>query len=143
MQPKSLKHWLIIIALLYLVFPRDLIPDFIGGGIGFVDDLLLMAGLAYFYRTRLQNEAAHTTGESARSSDEHDRAETRHSEATFDPYQVLGIPSSSSSESIRSAYRLRMTEYHPDKVAHLGDELQELAHKKVLEIQKAYRQLVE
>jgi hypothetical protein len=143
MQPKSLKHWLIIIALLYLVFPRDLIPDFIGRGIGFVDDLLLMAGLYYFYRTRLQNGSAHATGESARSSDARDHAETKHSDATFDPYRILGIPSSSSAESIRSAYRLRMTEYHPDKVAHLGDELQELAHKKVLEIQKAYQQLVE
>jgi DnaJ like chaperone protein len=34
-----------------------------------------------------------------------------------------------------------MKEYHPDKVAHLGEELQELAHRKVLEIQKAYQQL--
>ena len=32
-------------------------------------------------------------------------------------------------------------EYHPDKVAHLGEELQELAHRKALEIQQAYRQL--
>jgi len=30
-----------------------------------------------------------------------------------------------------------MAEYHPDKVAHLGKELQELAHQKVLEIQRA------
>ena len=48
---------------------------------------------------------------------------------------------SSSQETIRSAYRARMNEYHPDKVDHLGEELQELAHRKVLEIQKAYRQL--
>jgi DnaJ-domain-containing protein 1 len=34
-----------------------------------------------------------------------------------------------------------MTEYHPDKVTHLGKELQELAHRKVLEIQRAYQQL--
>jgi DnaJ-domain-containing protein 1 len=34
-----------------------------------------------------------------------------------------------------------MTEYHPDKVAHLGEELQELAHQKVLQIQRAYHQL--
>ena len=34
-----------------------------------------------------------------------------------------------------------MSEYHPDKVAHLGEELQELAHRKALEIQEAYRQL--
>jgi preprotein translocase subunit Sec63 len=35
----------------------------------------------------------------------------------------------------------RMKEYHPDKVAHLGDELQVLAHEKSQEIQRAYRQL--
>ncbi len=34
-----------------------------------------------------------------------------------------------------------MKEYHPDKVAHLGEELQELAHKKSLDIQRAYQQL--
>jgi DnaJ-domain-containing protein 1 len=35
-----------------------------------------------------------------------------------------------------------MREYHPDKVAHLGEELQKLAHDKALEIQQAYRDLV-
>jgi DnaJ-domain-containing protein 1 len=34
-----------------------------------------------------------------------------------------------------------MHEYHPDKVAHLGKELQQLAHRKALEIQQAYQQL--
>ncbi|MFB3069995.1 MAG: DUF1232 domain-containing protein, partial [Gemmatimonadales bacterium] len=28
MNPRKLKKWLIVIAVLYLVFPRDLIPDF-------------------------------------------------------------------------------------------------------------------
>ena len=27
MAPKDLKKWLILLAILYLVFPRDLIPD--------------------------------------------------------------------------------------------------------------------
>jgi len=31
--------------------------------------------------------------------------------------------------------------YHPDKVAHLGEELQKLAHEKSQEIQRAYQQL--
>ncbi len=69
------------------------------------------------------------------------RQKTQQSDRAFDPYQILGIPMSSSRDTIRSAYRSRMTEYHPDKVAHLGEELQELAHQKVLEIQKAYQQL--
>jgi DnaJ like chaperone protein len=34
-----------------------------------------------------------------------------------------------------------MMEYHPDKVAHLGEELQKLAHEKSQEIQRAYQQL--
>jgi DnaJ-domain-containing protein 1 len=34
-----------------------------------------------------------------------------------------------------------MKEYHPDKVAHLGEELQNLALEKSRDIQRAYRQL--
>ncbi len=149
-EPKHLKYWLIIIALLYLLFPRDLIPDFFGGGFGFIDDLSLIAALSYFYRNRLRNFAARTDGESARATDE-TRHETQHENArqtrakqtspVFDPYEILEIPASSSQETIRSAYRSRMSEYHPDKVAHLGEELQELAHRKTLEIQQAYQQL--
>jgi len=34
-----------------------------------------------------------------------------------------------------------MGEYHPDKVAHLGEALQEVAHEKSQEIQRAYQLL--
>jgi uncharacterized membrane protein YkvA (DUF1232 family) len=140
-RPKHLKNWLIIIALLYLLFPRDLIPDFFGRGLGLIDDLFLMAALIYFYRKRLRDFVPRTAGESAEARGETPRKTAKQSDRAFDPYQILGIPTSSSREAIRSAYRSRMNEYHPDKVAHLGEELQELAHRKVLEIQKAYQQL--
>ena len=58
-----------------------------------------------------------------------------------DVLEVLGVSASASSETIRSAYRARMKEYHPDKVAHLGEELQKLAHEKSQQFQRAYRQL--
>ncbi len=141
MQPKHLKNWLIIVALLYLLFPRDLIPDFFGRGLGLIDDLSLMAALTYFYRKRLRDLSAATAGEPAQGGGETHREQAKQSESAFDPYQILSIPTSSSQETIRSAYRSRMTEYHPDKVAHLGEDLQNLAHRKVLEIQKAYQQL--
>ncbi len=32
MEPQKLKKWLTVIAVVYLVFPRDLIPDFLGRG---------------------------------------------------------------------------------------------------------------
>jgi DnaJ like chaperone protein len=32
-------------------------------------------------------------------------------------------------------------QYHPDRVAHLGEDLQRLAHEKTLEIQRAYEHI--
>ncbi len=143
MDPKTLKTWLILIAVLYLVFPRDLIPDFLPHGLGLIDDLSLMALLTYFYRRHLQKFAAHTTGESGgrsqREGSTHARAKT--SRGSLDPYEVLGVSTSASKGEIDTAYKARMKEYHPDKVAHLGEELQKLAHRKALEIQQAYQQL--
>jgi uncharacterized membrane protein YkvA (DUF1232 family) len=143
MDPRNLKKWLIIIAVLYLVFPRDLIPDFFGRGLGLIDDVSLIALLTYFYRNRLRKYAARATGESA-EWDERERssgAQTEAPESQSDPYRILGVDSSASREEIQAAYKARMHEYHPDKVAHLGEELQKVAHRKVLEIQQAYEQL--
>jgi len=39
----------------------------------------------------------------------------------------------------RFQYRARIAEYHPDKLAHLGQELRELAARKALEINLAMR----
>ncbi len=143
MDPRNLKKWLIIIAVLYLVFPRDLIPDFLGSGLGLIDDLSLIALLTYFYRNRLREHAARAARKSA-GQDQRERsgrAQGETSESSLDPYGILGIDSSASGQEIQAAYRARMHEYHPDKVAHLGEELQKVAHRKAVEIQQAYRQL--
>jgi DnaJ like chaperone protein len=143
MVPRKLKKWLIIIAVLYLVFPRDLIPDFLGRGLGLVDDLSLIALLTYFYRNHLRK----FTARAAREGGEQDqrqrssRAQAEASESSFDPYEILGIDASASKAEIQSAYKARMHEYHPDKVAHLGEELQKVAHRKAVEIQQAYENL--
>jgi uncharacterized membrane protein YkvA (DUF1232 family) len=142
-DPRTLKKWLIAIAVLYLVFPRDLVFDFLGRGLGLIDDLLVIALLVWFYRRHLRGTVARETGESEGPGREErsSRAQSAASEPAFDPYEVLKIPASASAEEIESAYKARMKEYHPDKVAHLGEELQELAHRKALEIQQAYQQL--
>jgi uncharacterized membrane protein YkvA (DUF1232 family) len=143
MHPRNLKKCLIIIGALYLVFPRDLIPDFLGRGLGLIDDLLLIALLTYFYRNRLREYTARATQESGEQDQRKrsSRAQAEASESSFDPYEILGIDSAASGEEIQSAYRARMHEYHPDKVAHLGEELQKVAHRKTVEIQQAYEQL--
>ena len=58
-----------------------------------------------------------------------------------DPYQVLGVSRGASREEIKKAYKTAMNKYHPDKVAHLGDDLQELAKQKTQEISQAFEQL--
>jgi restriction system protein len=58
----------------------------------------------------------------------------------FDPYAVLGLSRGASLEEIRAAYLREMVNYHPDKVAHLGKELQELAKVKAQDINRAYEE---
>jgi len=144
-DPKTLVKWLIVAALVYLVLPYDLLPDFLGLP-GRIDDVLIMGWLAWFYRNHVQQYKARASGEeqtgraSEAGSGPGSAAGAKSSKA-FDAYEVLGITRSASRDAIQAAYRSRMQEYHPDKVAHLGEELQQLAHEKSQQIQRAYRQL--
>ena len=53
--------------------------------------------------------------------------------------RVLELPPDASLEEIRDAYRRLISQYHPDKVASLGRELQELAEAKSKDIAIAYQ----
>ena len=66
---------------------------------------------------------------------------SRERPAGGDPWQVLGVKRGASAPDIHSAYRRRMAEYHPDKVQSLGPELRELAARRAVEINEAYRVL--
>ncbi|MFP6655992.1 MAG: DnaJ domain-containing protein [Myxococcota bacterium] len=133
--------WLIVAALIYFLVPYDLIPDFLGLP-GRIDDLLVLAWVAWTYRSQLMQAFTKraASSEGATSGKTASAGGANESEA-FDPYAVLGITPSASAEMIQKAYRARMKEYHPDKVAHLGEELQRLAHQKSQQIERAYRQL--
>lgn len=56
-----------------------------------------------------------------------------------DPYSTLGVSRTASDPEIREAYHRELAKYHPDKVNHLGEELQELARRKTAEIIAAYQ----
>ncbi len=61
----------------------------------------------------------------------------------LDPYEILGVPSHASVDEIRAAYRKMIALYHPDKVAHLGSELQRVAHERTLLLRKAFEKLAD
>lgn len=151
MDPKALKYWLILAALLYLLLPFDFLPDFLGLP-GRVDDLLMMVWFAWLYRRHLRQfvapgaerepaDDASRMGSDAGDGAGRDAPSAAKSAGPLDAHAVLGVPRTASGEAIRTAYRARMMEYHPDKVAHLGEELQKLAHEKSQEIQTAYQKL--
>lgn len=122
----------VLAGLAYLFWPFDVLPDW-AVLVGWVDDALVVLLAAYMaYRAY---EGRMGGPREARPADDGREAEDD------DPYHVLGVKSSASAEEIKDAYRNRMAEYHPDKVAHLGPELRALAEKKTKAIQRAYEQL--
>ncbi len=59
----------------------------------------------------------------------------------WDPYSVLGVARGASTDEIGRAYREQLKRYHPDRVADLGPELQQVAHRKTVDLQRAYAEL--
>lgn len=51
---------------------------------------------------------------------------------------ILGVNAIATQDEIRSAYKSRIMEYHPDRVATLGEEIKQLAALKTVEINEAY-----
>lgn len=137
------------LALLYALVPFDALPDFLPG-LGWLDDLLL-AGVIWYFFFRRADAPSGRTDTGTRRGPEDARRGSRHREADAsggtqaerDPYQILELQRGASQEEIRAAYRRLAARYHPDKVAHLGEEFQAVAEQKFKAIQAAYDALRE
>ena len=68
---------------------------------------------------------------------------------TFDPkdllryYDVLEVAPGVSWDELRTAYRKRVSEYHPDRVSRLGRDLRAVAEEKMKQINEAYSVLAQ
>jgi DnaJ like chaperone protein len=56
-------------------------------------------------------------------------------------YKILEIESNASDSEIKKAYRKMAIKYHPDKVAHLGKEIQSTAEEKFKAVSDAYTEI--
>lgn len=56
-------------------------------------------------------------------------------------YKILEIAPSASDEEVKKAYKRMAVKYHPDKVSHLGEDIQKAAKEKFQRMQQAYEHI--
>ncbi len=146
---------LALIALAYLISPVDLIPDLLLPFVGWIDDGLLVGLIIYYLRfnrlpgifnwrseARDFEQGGHSTH--GREDQEQPRARGQQPGASTDkkPHEVLGIDENATRDEIQAAFRAAAKQYHPDRVASLGKEFQDLANLKFIEIKEAYARMM-
>jgi predicted lipid-binding transport protein (Tim44 family) len=133
-----MKWLLAVIVLLYALSPYDFFPDLIVGW-GWLDDIALMGLVWYlFFRRPILHSGQSASDENHDSQKAQGHSRKSASDQIRDPYAILGLREGASQEDIRAAYRQLAAQYHPDKLAHLGEEFQALAEQKFKDIQSAY-----
>ena len=148
-----MRFLIYLLPILYILSPYDLLPDFIVGG-GWIDDLIVLGLLAWYllsYRPRKQRARGESWeyqffkgGSRARSKGGgpfDQRPNSGGQTEDLDPYQVLGVERGATAGEVKAAYRRLASQYHPDKLSHLGEEFKMLAERRFKEIQEAYQQL--
>ena len=135
------KFVLIIFGIAYFLSPIDIIPDFIIPYLGWLDDTFIIGVLIYLIRYgKLPNfkNISRVFNAFKKNPDNFTINDQGSSKSNKNPYEILGINKNATKDEIQKAYKDKAKQYHPDKVSHLGEELQKIANEKFLEIQKDY-----
>jgi uncharacterized membrane protein YkvA (DUF1232 family) len=142
--------WLPTIAaagIAYIVSIIDFIPDTFFG-LGWLDDLAVLIGLIWFFTSWLPKNRNRIywfrPKQRTKSQPQGDQSFTQAAKETqpeFDPFKILNLDRGAPVDEVNRAYKRMLSKYHPDKVAHLGEEFQHMAHDKVLDIRRAYEML--
>lgn len=106
--------------------------------IRFVLYSLMFMGTYWLVRRLRAHLASSFTGPYSQDPGDCEEAAGTGRAKSLDPWEVLELEPGASSEEIQAAYKAQLLKYHPDRVSHLGDEFQRLAHSKTLAIRQAY-----
>jgi len=120
----------LLAGFIYVIWPLDFPPDFLGV-VGYVDDAMVAALSVYLAVQSLRKALAKRPGRRAGPQ----------GMKMLNAHEILGVPRGASSGELKEAYRREMSKYHPDKVAHLGDELKRTAEERCKLIARAYEEL--
>ena len=147
------KIILIIFAFAYFISPVDIIPDFLIPFVGWIDDTFVIGVIIYLIRygklpsfpgrkSKFFNIFSNLFNSYKNQSTDYNQANQSYKNINKDPYEILGIKNNATKEEIQAAYKQKVKQYHPDKVSHLGEELQKVANEKFIEIKNAYDLLI-
>jgi hypothetical protein len=124
-NPSNIKKLLTVKHVEKIIFVMVVMGIFIIG-------YYLISRLTDFLRRyNLKKNALRINNADDRKFEEHQSPEERY-------MNIFGLKGNSTEDEIKKKYRELISQYHPDKVQHLGREFQQMAEYKIKEIQKAY-----
>ncbi len=127
---KYTLYFLIILLIIYIVSPLDLHP--------FVFDDLIAFGFLYYYWRKFKKQKSQRNYYSKGRPQAHTKTNPDGQMSLDESYRLLNVGPDASWSEVQKAYKEKMAKSHPDKVAHLGEELQEKAKELTIKINKAY-----
>ncbi len=123
-------YFLIIILIIYIISPLDLFP--------FVFDDLIASGFLFYFWRKFKNQKGQRNYYSGSRSQADIKSKPDGQMSLDQAQRVLNVSPDALWSEVQKAYKEKMAKSHPDKVAHLGEELQEKAKEITVEINKAY-----
>ena len=124
-NPSNIKRLLTVKHVEKIIFVMVVMGIFI---IGYY---LISRLTGFLRRYNLRKNALRINNADDRKFEEHQSPEERY-------MNIFGLKGNSTEDEIKKKYRELISQYHPDKVQHLGREFQQMAEYKIKEIQKAY-----
>lgn len=115
-----------------------------------LDVVVIIAGLLFGYRLVSNYLSPNTGEEKTRRRSQPDPPNQRTDRGEWERnwespapkvptwFEVLGVSEHADMAEIERAYRTKMSQYHPDKVAQLGEDIRQLAEAKSKDINAAY-----
>lgn len=124
-------YFLIIILIVYIISPLDLHP--------FVFDDILASGFLYYLWQKVRGQNSQRNFYNTKKKSRANTKRDSDGQMSLDEaYRLLHVSSDASWNEVHKAYKERMAKTHPDKVAHLSEELQEKSRELSLQINQAY-----
>jgi DnaJ-domain-containing protein 1 len=123
-------YFIIIVLIIYIISPLDLFP--------FVFDDLIASGFLFYFWNKFKNQKSKRNYYSKGRSQANIKTEPDGQSSLDEAYKLLNVSPDSPWSEVQKAYKEKMAKSHPDKVAHLSEELQKKAKELTLEINKAY-----